>query len=154
MRLPPSQLSAHSATPLLAALIASGLVGRAEALSAFLNAVATVAVSSSGRQTCGSRSLGVAADPVTKLVPLSRGAAALAARTAVAALLERQAPRHTLRPAAVAAAFPQLCLREIEDLTTCEIARHLRVRLKCRIRPLTSVPPAIKARPTTPKEQP
>ncbi len=95
----------------LADLTAQGLPGRAEALAALLGE----AVPSQGGTA--------AAIPKPES---DRAAAARAARTALAPLIESRAPRQALRAAAACVSRHALRPPEIEALTTDAIARHLR----------------------------
>jgi hypothetical protein len=119
----------HRAAPFLARLVACGLLGRAEALAALLQAAAPARVSACGRQARLTHALDNAtAHNQSGRAPAGRGEAAQAARTALAPLLEANSPRRQLAAAAARAAGPSLQPDEIQALITEALAGHLRTR--------------------------
>jgi hypothetical protein len=119
-RHPLDPIAPHRAAPFLARLVACGLLGRAEALAALLQAAAPAQVSPCGRQTRLTHPL----DDATA----NRASAASAARAALRPLIEAGAPRRTLLATAHHAASPALRAVEIDALTIELISRHLRAR--------------------------
>jgi hypothetical protein len=108
----------HRAEPFLASLVACGLIGRAEALAAFLCAGAPPTLSRCVLRPCAVQ---LRAD-----ILRGRSLAALAARQALVPLLTTRAPSRILLAVAVAAAGPALQRREVESLVTDIVARYLR----------------------------
>jgi hypothetical protein len=114
----------HRAAPFLARLVACGLVGRAEALAALLQAAAPARVSACGRQA---RLPSSGCSPSARSLN-DRGAAAQAARATLALLLRANSPRRQLATAAAHAAGPSLQPTEVQALIADALARHLRIR--------------------------
>lgn len=119
-RWPILPLPPHQATPVLAALTACGLVGRAEALAAFISASGPV---TPPRQT------GWPAVRQADVVPAqasSRAAAAQAVRAAVTEILKETRSRSRLRQVAVLTSRSALGAADIEELLAQSIDQHLR----------------------------
>lgn len=114
----------HRAAPFLARLVACGLLGRAEALAALLQAAAPARVSACGRQA---RITHVLDDAATH-IQSERGIAAQAVRTVLAPLLQANSSRKQIAAAAARAARSALQPNEIQALITEALARHLRSR--------------------------
>lgn len=121
------QMASHRVAPFLAQLVAYGLAGRAEALSALLQGTSSARISLSGRQARLIHPLNVAGT----IASPTRNRAAGVAREAIKPLLIAGAPKPTLVAVATRAAGQALCPVEIEHLITEAVAQHLRTqRLK------------------------
>lgn len=123
MKHPRDPAAPHRAAPFLARLVACGLLGRAEALAALLQAAAPARVSACGRQA----RLTHVPDDATTSIQKGRGEAAQAARTALGPLLQANSPRRQLA-AAARAVGASLQPDEIQALTNEALACHLRSR--------------------------
>lgn len=111
----------HRAAAFLARLVACGLLGRAEALAALLNATAPVRISPCLRQAR-------LATPQALPPATCRAQTAKAVRSVLRPLLVANASRTALMAAALQAARPILRRDEIELLIADAVARHLRDR--------------------------
>jgi hypothetical protein len=132
---PPS----HLAPPLLAGLVALGLVGRAEALAAFLIASGAAATSQSGRTARLPRP----SEPGTGQARCTaRGQAAQAVRAVLASALRAPCTRTQLRTTALRAAGAALSPGEVDALLADAIATHLRHARSTGSRPPASAAPS------------
>lgn len=128
-------IGSYRAAPFLAQLVACGLIGRAEALSALLQGVASAQISPNGRQARLTHLLvAVDASPTTNH---GRITAAKMAREAIKPLLAVGASKRSLAAAASRSAGQALRSEEIEQLITEAVAQHLRIqRQKSRQHPI------------------
>lgn len=121
--IPMDSTALHRAAPFLAQLVACGHVGRAEAISAFLQGVSFAKSSSNGRQARLTHSVDTSAT-----YHRDRIKAAAMIRQAIRPLLVANAPKLTLVAAASRMAGRALCRQEIEQLITEAVAHHLRIK--------------------------
>ena len=122
--------SLHSAAPILAQLVACGMMGRAEALAAFVTMALPARVSDCGRRARLS--------PQAPSVEIHRAEAARAARAVLRPLLAARVSPQVLRAAARAAAASALNRSEIDRIANDSIAHHLRMlRCNAAIGPIT-----------------
>lgn len=126
IKIPADSIVLHRTTPFLAQLIACGLVGRAEALSALLRGVSFAKSSPDGRQA----RLAHAVDTFVA-DNRSRIKAATMIRRAISPLLVAGAPKLILVAEASRVAGRVLCHQEIEQLITDAVAHYLRIK-RCR----------------------
>jgi len=110
----------HNSAPIIAQLVACGMLGRAEALAALVTIALPANVSECGRHATLSQS-----EPVDRV---NRVDAARAARTVLQTLLAARVSPRVLRIAARAAASSGLNRSEVDRLANDSIARHLRAQ--------------------------